>query len=105
MSILLIVLIYKYHIYRDISKNRSYVRRTELASGRVASAQCIPCALTVRRTFFLIPSTQKGSASSGCAGRPLVQPNPPGAPSGYTLPQIHRKRPEELLLWEGPLGD
>ena len=39
----------------DISKKTIYVRRTQPASGQIASARCVPCALTVRRTFFLIP--------------------------------------------------
>jgi len=37
------------------SEKTMYVRRTQPASGRIASALCVPCALTVRRMFFLIP--------------------------------------------------
>ena len=39
----------------DISKKTIYVQRTQPASGRIASALCVPCALTIRPTFFLIP--------------------------------------------------
>jgi len=42
-----------------ISKKRIYVRRRQLASGRLASALCIRWALTASRTFFLIPCAQK----------------------------------------------
>jgi len=58
----------------SISKKRIYVRRTQLASGWVVSALCILCALTVRRTFFLIPCAQQRFSYSDCARRPLVQP-------------------------------
>ena len=57
---------------QGISKKRIYVRRTQLASGRVASALFIPCALTVRRTFCLIPCVQQRFSYSGCAWRPPV---------------------------------
>ena len=42
-------------ILSHISKKTIYVRQTQPASRRVASALCVPCALTIRRTFFLIP--------------------------------------------------
>ena len=42
-------------VIHNISKKWIYVQWTQPASGRVASALCVPCALTVRQTFFLIP--------------------------------------------------
>jgi len=66
-----------------ISKKRIYVRRTQLAS-----ALCILCALTVRRTFFLIPCAQQRFSYSGCARRPQVQPNRGG------IQPVH---PEDML--------
>ena len=75
-------------LHGDISKKRIYVQRTQLASGRVASAICIRCALTVRRTIFLIPCAHKRAACSGCTQRPLVQRN---------QGRIHQVQLEDML--------
>ena len=40
---------------KSISTKWIYVRRTRSVSRLVASALCVPCSLTVRRTFSLIP--------------------------------------------------
>ena len=50
--------------HASISKETIYVRWTQPASGRISSALCVLCALTVRRTFFLIPC-------AGCLPTPL----------------------------------
>ena len=69
-----------------ISQKRIYVQQTQPAFGQVASALCVPCALTVGRTFFLIPcawclpthlSTLPCTQCASCSCRPSRQsPHP-----------------------------
>jgi len=71
-----------------ISKKTIYVRRTQPASGRIASTLCVPCALTVRRTFFLIPCawclttplSPLPCTQRACCGRPLSRHPPHPSP-------------------------
>lgn len=46
-------------VLASISNKRIYVWRMQLAAERVVSAICIQCALTVRRTIFLIACAQQ----------------------------------------------
>ena len=72
----------------NISKKTIYVRRTQPASGRIASALCVLCALTVRRTFFLIPcawclptpSSPVPYTQRAWCGRPLSRHPPHPSP-------------------------
>jgi len=78
-------------ISKPISKKTIYVRRTRPASGRIASALCVPCALTVRRMSFLIPCAwclptpvcPRPCTQRACCGRP---------------PSRHPPHPSPLLL-------
>jgi len=70
------------------AKKAIYVRRTQPASGRIASALWVPCALTVRRMFFLIPCawclptplSPLPCTQRACCGRPLSRHPPHPSP-------------------------
>ena len=85
-------------VIKKISKNTICVQRTLLASGRVASALGISCALTVRQTFFLIPGAQQGSAYSGSALRSPVQRNLDGIHRVYTADMLCLKSTRSDLM-------
>jgi len=71
-----------------ISKKTIYVRWTQPSSGRIASALCVLCALTVCRTFFLIPCawclptplSPLPCTQRACCGRPPSRHPPHHSP-------------------------
>jgi len=73
---------------KHISKKMIYVQLTQPASGRIASTLYVPCALTVRRMFFLIPCawclptplSPLPCTQRACCGRPPSRHPPHPSP-------------------------